>query len=191
MIKRLFFALLVLLAAPAHAGDPLGPVHVSAGTIFDLGVLKSKYAEPRRVVVWLPPSYSPHGPKSAVLYMHDGQNLFDAKTASFGVAWDVGTTMDRLIAEGAIEPAIVVGIDNTKDRMDEYTPCCDPKHGGGNIDTYMAFIVDTVKPWADANLRPVGATQPQPAAPGSARNPSETRSATPMPSPAPAAAGKR
>jgi len=45
--------------------------------------------------------------------------------------------------------------------------------------------------WADANLRPVGATQPQPAAPGTARNPSETRSATPIPAPAPAAAGKR
>ncbi len=108
----------------------------------------------RNLRIYLPPGYEDDQRRRyPVLYMHDGQNLFDAGTAAFGVAWDVGTTMDRLIAGGAIEPAIVVGIDNTKDRMDEYTPCCDPKHGGGKIDAYMAFIVDTVKPWADANLR--------------------------------------
>ena len=108
----------------------------------------------RSLRIYLPPGYD-NAPQRRypVLYMHDGQNLFDAKTASFGVAWDIGTTMDRLIAGGDIEPVIVVGIDNTKDRMDEYTPCCDPKHGGGKIDAYMAFLVDTVKPWADANLR--------------------------------------
>jgi predicted alpha/beta superfamily hydrolase len=108
----------------------------------------------RKLRIYLPPGYDAHPEQRyPVLYMHDGQNLFDATAASYGVAWDIGTTMDKLIASGAIAPAIVVGIDNTKDRVAEYTPCCDANNGGGKIDAYMAFIVDTVKPWADANLR--------------------------------------
>jgi predicted alpha/beta superfamily hydrolase len=108
----------------------------------------------RNLRIYLPPGYDAHPQQRyPVLYMHDGQNLFDATTAGYGVAWDIGTTMDKLIASGAIAPAIVVGIDNTKDRVEEYTPCCDARHGGGKLDAYMAFIVDTVKPWADANLR--------------------------------------
>ncbi|HEX7986538.1 MAG TPA: alpha/beta hydrolase-fold protein [Duganella sp.] len=146
----------VMPAAPAHqASADTSAATAPAGTIR----IVEQFASPqlgnsRNLRIYLPPGYEADPQRRyPVLYMHDGQNLFDAKTASFGVAWDVGTTMDRLIADGAIEPAIVVGIDNTKDRMDEYTPCCDPKHGGGNIDAYMAFIVDTVKPWADTNLR--------------------------------------
>ena len=85
MIKCLLAALLLMFVSTAAiAGDGTGPVHVSSGTIVDLGVLKSKYADPRRVVVWLPDGYSPRGPKYAVLYMHDGQNLFDKATAGYG-----------------------------------------------------------------------------------------------------------
>ena len=90
MIQKLLFALtLIFCASPAWAGDPMGPLHVSAGTIVDLGILKSKYADPRRVVVWLPPGYSDNGPKYAVLYMHDGQNLFDKATAGYGMEWEI------------------------------------------------------------------------------------------------------
>ncbi|MTV40038.1 alpha/beta hydrolase-fold protein [Duganella radicis] len=108
----------------------------------------------RKLRIYLPPGYD-NNPRQRypVLYMHDGQNLFDPKTAAFGTAWEIGTNMDKLIAAGVIEPAIVVGIDNTPERIAEYTPCCDKEHGGGKIDAYAAFIVDTVKPWADANLR--------------------------------------
>jgi hypothetical protein len=163
MIKRLFFALLVLLAAPAHAGDPLGPVHVSAGTIFDLGVLKSKYAEPRRVVVWLPPSYSPHGPKSAVLYMHDGQNLFDKNTAGYGMEWEIDEHLSKLIAEHKVRPTIVVGIWNTPKRLQEYVPSkafngLPPQYrdkvralyGGEPLsDGYLKFLVRELRPMID------------------------------------------
>jgi predicted alpha/beta superfamily hydrolase len=146
----------VMPVAPQAAADSSADASPApAGTIR----IVENFASPqlgngRNLRIYLPPDYENNPQRRyPVLYMHDGQNLFDAKTAAFGVAWDIGITMDRLIANGAIEPAIVVGIDNTKDRMDEYTPCCDPKHGGGKIDAYMAFIVDTVKPWADANLR--------------------------------------
>ncbi|NVM75238.1 putative alpha/beta superfamily hydrolase [Duganella sp. SG902] len=108
----------------------------------------------RKLRIYLPPGYDAHPrQRYPVLYMHDGQNLFDPKTAAFGAAWEIGTNMDKLIATGVIEPAIVVGIDNTPDRIAEYTPCCDKENGGGKIDAYASFIVDTVKPWVDANLR--------------------------------------
>jgi len=98
MIKRLLAILLAMfVATPAFAGDGTGPVHVSAGTIVDLGVLKSKYADPRRVVVWLPPGYSKRGPKYSVLYMHDGQNLFDKATAGYGMEWEIDKHLSKLI----------------------------------------------------------------------------------------------
>ncbi|MBV7537080.1 esterase [Duganella sp. sic0402] len=109
----------------------------------------------RKLRIYLPPGYEDQPQQRyPVLYMHDGQNLFDPKTAAFGAAWKMGANLDKLIASGAIQPIIVVGIDNAgAQRVDEYTPCCDKQYGGGKLDAYAAFIVDTVKPWADANLR--------------------------------------
>jgi predicted alpha/beta superfamily hydrolase len=108
----------------------------------------------RALRIWLPPSYAENPAKRyPVLYMHDGQNLFDARTASFGVEWGVDETLNRLVAMGVADEVIVVGIDNTPDRIPEYTPCCDPKYGGGKLDAYGAFIVETVKPWVDRTYR--------------------------------------
>ncbi|GAB2852123.1 hypothetical protein GCM10027277_20580 [Pseudoduganella ginsengisoli] len=108
----------------------------------------------RKLRVYLPPGYATHpDARYPVLYMHDGQNLFDAKTAAYGVEWGIAKTVDRLIAEGKMAETIVVGIDNTPDRIAEYTPCCDPQHGGGKIEQYEQFIVDTVKPYIDRTLR--------------------------------------
>ena len=108
----------------------------------------------RKLRIYLPPSYAENLAKRyPVLYMHDGQNLFDAKSAAYGVEWGIDETADRLIGAGAMEEIIVVGIDNTPGRIAEYTPCCDAKHGGGQLDAYQAFITDTVKPHIDATLR--------------------------------------
>jgi predicted alpha/beta superfamily hydrolase len=108
----------------------------------------------RKLRIYLPPSYDENRAKRyPVLYMHDGQNLFDARTAAFGVEWGIDETLNRLVATGVMEEIIVVGIDNTPARLDEYTPCCDPQYGGGQIDTYQRFVVDTVKPYIDGSLR--------------------------------------
>lgn len=108
----------------------------------------------RALRIYLPPGYAAHPrQRYPVLYMHDGQNLFDAGTAAYGVEWGIDETVDRLIAEGKMEEIIVVGIDNSPERIAEYTPCCDPKHGGGKLDAYGRFIVDTVKPYIDRTLR--------------------------------------
>ena len=164
MIRRLFAALLLLLAAgPALAGDPNGPVHVSAGTIVDLGVLKSRFADPRRVVVWLPPGYSAHGPKYSVLYMHDGQNLFDKATAGYGMEWEIDEHLSQLIAQKKVRPTIVVGIWNTPKRLQEYVPSkafdglpaqyrdkVRALYGGDPMsDGYLKFIVRELRPMID------------------------------------------
>jgi enterochelin esterase-like enzyme len=119
----------------------------------------------RDVMVALPPDYGaadcdatdPHstGRRYPVLYLQDGQNLFDGE-ASFikGRTWDVQSTVDRLVREAAIEPLIVVGIYNTGvDRMDEYTPMRDPKLGGGQAHLYGRLMVEELKPWIDAHYR--------------------------------------
>jgi predicted alpha/beta superfamily hydrolase len=108
----------------------------------------------RALRIYLPPSYQENAAKRyPVLYMHDGQNLFDAKTAAYGVEWGVDETINRLVATGVMDEVIVVGIDNTPDRIPEYTPCCDPKYGGGKLNAYDAFIVETVKPYVDRTWR--------------------------------------
>src|SRR5947209_19908625 len=102
-LLRLVAALaLVLVTMPAAAQEKPQVPHVSAGTVVDLGVLQSKYADPRRVVVWLPSGYRAHGAKHAVLYMHDGQNLFDKATAGYGMEWQIDETLDRLIRENKV-----------------------------------------------------------------------------------------
>jgi len=85
----------------------------------------------RFVRVWLPPGFDAHASRHyPVLYLNDGQNLFDPATAFAGVHWQVGETSTRLIAENRIPPLIIVGIDNTgKNRVREYIPYSsrDPK----------------------------------------------------------------
>jgi len=165
MIRRLAFAFLLLcVAAPAAAQSQTGatPV-VAAGTIVDLGVVPSKYTDPRRVVVWLPSGYNANGPKHAVLYMHDGQNLFDTKTAGFGMEWQIDETLDRLIREKKVRPTIVVGIWNTPKRLQEYVPSkafttlpadyrskVKALYGGDPLsDGYLKFIVNELRPMID------------------------------------------
>ncbi|MDQ2822034.1 MAG: alpha/beta hydrolase-fold protein [Pseudomonadota bacterium] len=129
------------------------------GAPFGKVVVVDKFASPqlhntRALRVFLPASYGENSAKRyPVLYMHDGQNLFDAKTAAYGVEWGIDETVNRLVATGVMEEVIVVGIDNTPDRIPEYTPCCDAKYGGGKLDAYGAFIVDTVKPYIDKTYR--------------------------------------
>lgn len=108
----------------------------------------------RTLRIYLPPSYgSDTKRRYPVLYMHDGQNLFDPKTASFGTEWNIDEVADRLVRQGKMEEVIVVGIDNTSDRMGEYTGSPDPEYGGGKLDAYAAFVAQTVKPWVDRQYR--------------------------------------
>jgi predicted alpha/beta superfamily hydrolase len=121
----------------------------------------------RDILVWLPPGYDrsadvlqPFNERSTagrypVLYMHDGQNLFEPETAfQKGEHWRVGETANELIEDGRIEPPIIVGIYNTGEmRIDEYTPTTDKKLGGGHADDYGRMIIEELKPLVDRTYR--------------------------------------
>ena len=116
----------------------------------------SKYLEhDRDVLVWLPPGYEDAPLRYPVLYMHDGQNLFEPETAfQKGEHWRVGETAIELIQEGLIDPPIIVGIYNTGEmRIDEYTPTTDTKLGGGHADDYGRMIIEELKPLIDRTYR--------------------------------------
>ena len=110
----------------------------------------------RDVLVWLPPGYDDDTDRRyPVLYMHDGQNLFDPDTAfQKGEHWRLGETAAELVAEGTLEPLIIVGIYNTGDeRIHEYTPTTDARLGGGLASHYGRLIVEELKPLIDRTYR--------------------------------------
>lgn len=110
----------------------------------------------RTVSVYLPPQYeSEPDRRFPVLYLHDGQNLFDPTTSYIpGRTWRAGETADRLNAAGEAEPLILVGVANTGlRRMAEYTPTRDYRMGGGEGRAYGRLLVEELKPWVDANFR--------------------------------------
>ena len=125
--------------------------HTTVGNVkiikdFSMPQLKTK----RRIWIYLPPDYETSSKRYPVLYMHDGQNVFDDFTACAG-AWDVDKTMERLFKSRKTPGAIIVGIDNAgKNRMREYNPWAEI---GGKGDKYSDFIVDTLKPYIDKNFR--------------------------------------
>jgi enterochelin esterase-like enzyme len=153
-VRLLALLLLFFLPALAQAGP---------GRLDHYRAFPSRYADPRNVSVWLPPGYDPDGPPYAVLYMHDGQNLFDPATGYGGKEWGVDEAATRLIAEGKMRRTIVVGIWNTPKRLREYVPAkafdrlparyMDRVRGlyGGDplSDGYLKFIVRELKPFVD------------------------------------------
>lgn len=108
----------------------------------------------RTLVIYLPPSYSENPLKRyPVLYMQDGQNLFEAATSAFGVEWQIDENINASVAGGRMDEVIVVGVHNTANRIWEYTPCCDATYGGGGANVYERFLIDSVKPFIDQSFR--------------------------------------
>lgn len=106
----------------------------------------------RRVWVYLPPGYEKSNESYPVVYMHDGQNIFDAN-ASFSGEWGVDETLNKLFNEKNLK-LIVVGIDNGgAKRLDEYSPWKNKKYGGGEGNAYLEFIVKILKPYIDSNYK--------------------------------------
>ena len=115
----------------------------------------------RDVIVYLPPGYDAQETRRyPVLYLNDGQNVFDRATSFAGVEWEVDETAQALIEQGAIEPLLIVGVYNTGEtRIDEYAPTVDPKlKRGGKADLYGRFLREELKPFIDRRYR----TQPGP-----------------------------
>ncbi len=106
----------------------------------------------RRIWLYLPPDYNSSNKRYPVLYMHDGQNVFDART-SFSGEWRVDEALNSLFDNGD-SGVIVVAIDNGgANRINEYSPWIHPQYGGGQGAAYLRFLVETLKPYIDANYR--------------------------------------
>lgn len=120
-------------------------------------LMKSSFLDyDRDLFLYLPPGYDQETETYPVLYMHDGQNLFDPN--AFYGGWKVDQVIDNLLTQGKMREVIVVGIANTPDRMDEYTQVEDllPAYGGllgGEAALYAQHIVQEVKPYIDAHYR--------------------------------------
>ena len=110
----------------------------------------------RRVWVWLPPSYK-NDPEMRypVLYMHDGQNVFDVAT-SFAGEWRADETATKLIAEKRINPLIIVAVENNARRMEEYTASLGKPARG---DLYARFLLEELKPFIDKTYRTLPARE--------------------------------
>ena len=139
------------------ASAPVAPRPSTASS--SVSILSDSFAIPqlgrtRRVWLYLPPGYAASTRRYPVLYMHDGQNVFDAAT-SFAGEWGVDETLDSLHAKGD-RGAIVVAVDNGgTHRLDEYDPwvSSNSKYGGGEGDEYVEFLVHTLKPYIDQHYR--------------------------------------
>ena len=112
--------------------------------------------EKRDFIVYLPPQYEAEpNRRYPVLYLQDGQNLFDPDTSFIpGKYWRVGESADELIMAGMIEPLMIVGIYNSgRYRINEYTHVEDKRLGGGRADAYGQMLVEELKPFVDHHYR--------------------------------------
>lgn len=109
--------------------------------------VRDETVQPRDLVVWLPRFYELQNRRDyPVLYVNDGQDIFDPSTARGGRDWGIDEAVHRMIEDDLIEPMIVVGIFSTEDRLTEYSPQDDGE-------AYMAYLVNTVKPLIDRRYR--------------------------------------
>jgi predicted alpha/beta superfamily hydrolase len=132
-------------------------------------LFESQYVPARDVEVWLPPGYDASGnTRYPVIYMHDGQNLFEPEKSFIGVDWGIDEALTGLLGRGEVPPVIVVGIANTDNRLGEYMPekaLPDEKSRAGmtkfiqlhipgapyqlNGDAYLKFLIQELKPFID------------------------------------------
>jgi alpha-glucosidase len=111
----------------------------------------------RTIRIYLPPDYTETKRRYPVLYMHDGQNLFDIATA-YNQEWSVDEILDTAFIQNDKNAFIIIGIDNgERERINEYSPWINPEYGGGQGKAYVHFLVKELKPFIDKKFR----TQPQ------------------------------
>ncbi|HWK48467.1 MAG TPA: alpha/beta hydrolase-fold protein, partial [Steroidobacter sp.] len=168
----------VVVGTPAVSSTPVAVTGAGiTGDVKKYGKVQSRFAAPRDVWVWLPPSYTRETARRfPVLYMHDGQNVFDPRTSMNQTDWGVDEAMTRLIAAGSIREAIVVTVANTSRRREEYMPQKAVEWARGTqyetalietvrqrqpespnptwvADSYLKFLVTELKPFIDREYR--------------------------------------
>ena len=165
MIRLILALILTLVAAPAFA-DPADGLQPPI-------TVQSKFVPARTVQVWLPPGYASSKARYPVIYLHDGQNVYDTPSPWSGKAWEVHRALGRLIAANKVRPAILVAVWNNDNRLGEYMPQAavpaagtkgDPKADDlfrklpverAKIagDAYLGFLATELKPLIDRRYR--------------------------------------
>jgi len=120
----------------------------ATGDLRYLEVTDSKSLAVRGINIWLPAGYANTTQRYQVLYLLDGQNVFDAAKAAFGVEWQADEAAEKLISQGRIEPFIIVAIDNSPRRVSEYT-----RNKNSQRSDHLTWIVDVLKPRMDVEYR--------------------------------------
>lgn len=160
----------LILAVPVGSGaaDPVPTQSVSAtedvphGRLDKYEAFPSRFVSARHVWVWVPEGYDAKGPRLPVIYMHDGQNLFETSTAYGGKEWGIDEALS-----GMGQKAIVVGVWNSPTRYADYFPkklaaylpadmqaqVMDMAKGQHKADDYLRFLVEEVKPFIDRAYR--------------------------------------
>src|SRR5690606_32416426 len=159
-------AMSLIGAPPCPRAAPLSSRRGSTGPRQVVRHARPMHLDAREVDIWHPPGYDADAARRfPVLYMHDGQNLFDPAESDSGKAWRVDEVVTRLSAEGRAREAIVVGVWSSARRRQDYMPRApvqghDPAGGDGappaaklSSDAYVAFLVDELKPSIDAQYR--------------------------------------
>jgi predicted alpha/beta superfamily hydrolase len=134
--------------------DQLG-LHTAVGNthILTIAFNMPQLGRTRQIWVYLPQDYYVSSDSFPVLYMQDGQNLFDEVSTAFGTEWAVDEAMVAREDSG-YKKLIVVGIDNGGgNRIDEYSPWVHPQYGGGQGDEYMNWLANNLKPFIDSYFR--------------------------------------
>lgn len=160
MCNRCFILGLCLLAFSSLYGQENGIAHTAAANVqvMEEAFSMPQFGRTRRIWVYLPADYDTTSKHYPVLYMHDGQNLFDKATSSSEKEWNVDEALNKLFEEDGQESIIVIGIEHDQQyRNEEYAPWVNDEHGGGRGEDYARFIVETLKPYVDQHLR----TKPQ------------------------------
>jgi predicted alpha/beta superfamily hydrolase len=152
---KLILAIFILLSSHfLSAQSGLKPIRKNTSSknvqIIDTAFWMPQLKRTRRVSIYLPENYTtPQNYRYPVLYMHDGQNLFD-DSASFAGEWGVDEFLDTAV----LKTCLVVAIDNGADkRLNEYNPYDNDRFGKGEGDKYVDFIVKTLKPFIDKNYK--------------------------------------
>jgi enterochelin esterase-like enzyme len=166
--RRHLLRALAVTALPVPAAGSAALPSVSVGTLERLADVPSRHVAPRHVDVWLPGGFRPDG-SHAVLVMHDGQMLYDARTTWNRQAWDVHRPASRLMAQQLVRPFVVVGVWNTGNtRFAEYFPQGFIEHvsdgrarevllaralnGAPLADAYLRFLVEELLPAVQARF---------------------------------------
>jgi predicted alpha/beta superfamily hydrolase len=172
-MKALVAAMALLIGAPALAADPTQMMpKVSEGRVIAFPALDGGAAGPMTAWVWLPPEYdAAKGKRFPVLYMHDGQNLFDKSLTAYNQEWQMDEAIPRMIRQGDLRSWIVVGVQSPKSRYRALFPrkifpllpadfqkrVMDVDIGEPKIelagDAYLKFMVEEVKPRIDKEFR--------------------------------------